>query len=98
MAVTAATLVARYPEFAAAVSAQAAMVNACKAHAEAMVDRDEYGTTKADHAVHALAAHLIAISPLDGELGRLDKRSDNTVYLMQYRQLMRSLGASVRVL
>jgi hypothetical protein len=98
LAVDSATLVARYPEFTAAVSAQADMVIACIAQAEALVDRVRYGSTKADAAVHALAAHFVAISPLDGEIGRLDKRSDKTVYLLQYQQILRSLGLGAQVL
>jgi hypothetical protein len=62
-----------------------------------MVDSTFYGT-KADHAIHALAAHFIAISPLDGELGRLDKKSDKTVYLLQFEQIKRSIAAGCRVI
>jgi hypothetical protein len=96
MAVDATSLTVRYPELAPAVTAAPDMVDACIAQAEILIDRTVYGS-KADAAVHALAAHFVAINPL-GELGRLNKRNDDTVYLMQYRQLRRSLGYSISVI
>lgn len=97
MAVDASTLVARYPEFVAAVSAQPDMVDACIAQAVTQIDRTVYGSAKADAATHALAAHFIAICPLDGELGRLNQRSDKTIYWLQYEQIKRSLGLAAMV-
>jgi hypothetical protein len=96
MSVTAATLVARYPEFGAAVSDYPDMVDACIAQATEMVDATVY-STKADHAIKALAAHLIAINPM-GEMARLDKKGTKTVYLLQYEQLRKMPGAGFRVI
>lgn len=93
MAVTVATLVTRYPEFTATPST---LVQACIDDAELMVDRNFYGA-KADMAVKALAAHLIAINPL-GEMARLDKKSDRTSYSVQFEGIKRSIAAGCRVI
>jgi hypothetical protein len=93
---TAAELVARYPEFAPAVSAYPDMVDACLAEASECVDA-AFFAGKTSHAVLALAAHLIAINPL-GELARIDKRTDTTVYSIQFERLKRTCGAGFRVL
>jgi triphosphoribosyl-dephospho-CoA synthetase len=71
-------------------------IKACIDDAELMVDRTYYGN-KADMAVHALAAHYVAISPV-GELARLDKKSEETVYSRQYSSIRRSAGAGFRVI
>lgn len=96
MAVDAAALIARYPELTAAYSAYPDMVDGCIEQAEAMTDSEYYGA-KYEPAVKALAAHFVAINPL-GEMARLDKRSDRTVYLIQYEQLRKSAPTGFRVL
>lgn len=96
MSVDASTLIARYPEFTATVSELPDMVDACIAQAEVLVDVSYYGP-KADYAIMALAAHFIAINPL-GEMARLDKRSDRTVYLIQYEQLKKGVPVGCRVI
>jgi hypothetical protein len=93
MAVTVQSLVRRYPEF---QKTDQLHVQACISDAELMVDRGYYGT-KADMAVHALAAHYLAISPV-GEMARLDKKSEETVYSRQYTSIKRSVGAGFRVI
>jgi len=96
MAVTAVSLVARYPEFEDAVTAYPAMVDACIAEAALMVDGNVYGD-KADMAVTSYAAHLIALNPI-GELARLDKKSDKTTYLIHFTNIKKSVAAGFRVL
>jgi len=96
MAVDATSLTTRYPELAAAVTDYPDMVDGCIAQAQAMVDSDWYGS-KADHAIHALAAHFVAINPL-GELARIDKKGEKTVYWIQYEQIRKSIGAGCRVI
>lgn len=93
MAVDRTSLITRFPEFTAATEA---LVTACIADAELMVDRAYYGN-KADMAVTWYAAHLIAINPL-GEMARLDKKSDKTIYLIGFNNIKRSLGAGCRVI
>jgi hypothetical protein len=93
---TAVELVARYPEFAPAVSAYPDMVDACLAEAGECIDATFFAG-KTQYAVLALAAHLIAINPL-GELARIDKRSDATVYSIQFERLKRMCCAGFRVI
>lgn len=94
MAVTEATLKARFPEF---VPATTALVEACIADAELMVDRTFYGD-RADMAVTYLAAHLIATNPL-GEYSRLRATQDgSTVYSKQYEKIMYMTAAGCRVI
>ena len=93
MAVDRTSLITRFPEF---TNATEALVTACIAEAELMVDRSYYGE-KADMAVTHLAAHLVAINPL-GEMARLDKKGDKTIYLISFEKIKRSLGAGCRVI
>jgi hypothetical protein len=93
MAVNAASLVVRYPEF---TSTPTTLVDASIADAELMIDRAYY-RGKADMAVTAYAAHLIAINPL-GEMARLDKKGEKTTYWLHYENIKRSLGAGCRVI
>ena len=93
MSVTRITLIARFPEF---TSTPEALVNASIADAILQVDSDYYGT-KADMAITYLAAHLIALNPL-GEMARLDKKGEKTIYLLLFDKVKRSLGAGLRVI
>lgn len=93
MAVDRASLIVRFPEF---TSTPSALVTACIAEAELLVDRAYYGT-KADMAVTHFAAHLVAINPL-GEMARLDKKGEKTTYLLSFQRIMRSTGAGFRVI
>ena len=92
MAVTYSSFVTRFPEF---TNATQALVEACIAEAELMVDSNYYGD-KADMAVNYYAAHLIAINPL-GEMARLDKKSEKTIYLIHFEKIKRSSGTGFRV-
>lgn len=97
MAVDATSLVARFPEFAPAVTSYPDMVDACIADAELMIDRVVWGT-KADMGVTYYAAHLIAINPI-GEFARLDKRGEKTTYLLMYEATKKTLAlAGCRVI
>jgi len=93
LAVTYATFLVRFPEFA---QAPQTLVEASLADAELMVDRDVYGA-KADMAVGFYAAHLVATNPL-GEMARLDKKSDRTTYLVHFERVRRSIGTGFRVI
>lgn len=94
MAVTESTLKARFPEFEAAATA---MVEACIAEAELLVDREIFGN-RGDMAVQYLAAHFIASNP-KGRLVRLKKnQGPKTQYLMLYDRVKRSIGAGFRVI
>jgi hypothetical protein len=72
------------------------LVQPSNTDAELMVDRCVYGA-KADAAVKAYAAHLIAINPL-GEFARLDKKGEKTIYLLQYERFKRAVGSGFRVI
>jgi len=93
LAVSRATLIARFPEFTATPES---LVTAAIADATLMVDSDYYGG-KADMAITYYAAHLIATNPL-GEMARIDKKSDRTVYLAAFERVMRSIGAGFRMI
>lgn len=94
MAVTLTSFRTRYPEF---EQAPDTLVQACIDDAEAIIDRNFFGTTKADIAVKAYAAHLIAINPL-GEYARLDKKGEKTTYLLQYEKVTRTVPAGCRTI
>jgi hypothetical protein len=94
--VTPTTLIARYPEFTAANTDYPNMVLAAIADAELMVGGTFFGDRE-DMAVKAYAAHLIAINPL-GELARLDKRKEETTYLIAFERIKRASGAGFRVI
>lgn len=93
MSVTRATLIARFPEFA---STPEALVTSSIADAELMIDRPYFGS-KADVAVTLYASHLIAINPL-GEMARLDKKGEETTYLIAFERVKRSIGVGCRVI
>jgi hypothetical protein len=96
MAVDAASLIARFPEFTQTVTEYPDLVDGAIADAELMVDRVVWGD-KADAGVTHYAAHLIAINPI-GEMARLDKRGEKTTYLLSYNELKKTLGlATCRV-
>jgi hypothetical protein len=97
VAADASTLVARYPEFQPALDQYPDMVDACLAQAEVQIDRTVY-RDKADAAVHALAAHLLALCPLGGEPARLEPESMNTIYWGQYKALRQSLRCGMQVI
>ena len=98
MAVTLTTFRARYPEFDPSTpdAALDALIQACINDAEEMVDRSLYGT-KADMAVKAYAAHLVATNPL-GEYARLVSDDGRTTYLTHYESARKTVGAGCRVI
>jgi hypothetical protein len=93
MAVYAAELRTRYPEF---NNAPDALVQQCIDDATLMVDAAVFGA-KTDIAIKALAAHYIAINPL-GEMARLDKQGKETTYWLQYQGIRKSVAAGFRVI
>lgn len=93
MAVTRTSLATRFPEFS---DTPVALVDACISDAVLMVDSAVYGA-KADMAITYLAAHLIATNPL-GEMARIDKKSDKTVYSVQFDTIKRGIAAGCRVI
>lgn len=87
MAVTAESLIARYPTFAAT---SPTLIESCIAQASLLVDPDLWGSTT-DAGIRALAAHFIWSDPM-GTTTRLDGDGDGdpkktSPYWRQYKQL-----------
>ena len=83
MAIDAPTLIAEYPEFGPAYTAQPAMVERALRLALSQTDAAVYGSAHQD-AVFLLAAHNLAYSPF-GENLRL--KDGSSIYLEQYKRL-----------
>lgn len=79
------TFRASFPEFAATPDET---VEAKLAEADRRVDARVFGD-KADDAVGYLTAHLLATSPF-GQHARLEDKSEETIYLQEWRRLARS--------
>jgi hypothetical protein len=88
VAVTRATLIARYPEF---TDTPETLVNSCIEEAQEMVSSTIF-RGKTDMAVKALAAHYIAINPL-GELARI-KGAKMTTYWTHYMSIQKAIPSS----
>lgn len=93
MAVTLATFVVQYPEFAATDSA---LATAKLAEAEQRTDARVFGDDY-DAAVYLLTAHLISIAPF-GQQARLESNKAETTYLVERKRLSRERAGGPHVI
>lgn len=96
MAVTTASFLARFPEFA---RAPRGLIEGAIADAIVQIDRCVF-RDKADAATQFLAAHMVANNPL-GEVARLEKKGADgepmTTYLYEFNRLKRIVTSGFRV-
>ena len=85
--------VRRFPEFR---DSDPTLIQSKLDDAAEQIEDDVWGG-KANQGQAYLAAHLLAINPM-GEVMRLEKDSDKTVYLLNYKKLLRQVAYGFRVI
>ena len=93
MAVTAAQIIAEFPEFADVPTAD---IDFKLADAVGRINATIWGALT-DQGVKYLTCHLLAVSPL-GEQAKLETEDGQTVYFQTYKRLMASVSSGCRVI
>lgn len=95
MAVDAATLISEFPEFADVNARNPMIVTRALRNAAQYVSAVRFGDRYQD-AVFLKAAHIISMSPF-GESARLAKGSDQTIYSVQFDDMIKALPVRMLV-